>query len=468
MAAAAWRAGLRTATCDGRSRMSDAAARHRLAPDRARRAAAHRGRRVRAHPPAARRCASSGLEPRDRALVTDLVYGTVRMQRALDFMLAAVSNRGIGSLDPPVRAALRLGAYQLLIGVPAHAAVGETVGRRRRARPRLRQRRAARAGAQGPAVPAAGGRDVESIALRTSHPDWIVRMFVDAFGADDAIATLELDNDAAAGDVAREPAAHGIDRGDDRRARRGGRRRAARHARARRAAVAAHRRSRRAARDRRRPRHAPGPGEPGDRRGARSAAGRAHPRSRVGARAARRPPRPSAWRARASSSPPTSIPGGCARCARAAERIGAAVDTVVTDRRRRPSSRRCATARSTGCCSTRRAAGSACCAAGPTRAGACSPSDVRDLAALQRVLLAAAADAVQARRPARLRGVHAVAGGDARHRRVGARRTCPSSSPSRRPPAPWRRSAAARSCCPSDAQTDGMFVLSLTAPRAVT
>ncbi len=69
----------------------------------------------------------SALEPRDRALVTDLVYGTVRMQRALDELLSRVSNRGIASLDPPVRAALRLGAYQLLIGVPAHAAVGETV-----------------------------------------------------------------------------------------------------------------------------------------------------------------------------------------------------------------------------------------------------------------------------------------------------------------------------------------------------
>ncbi len=97
----------------------------------------------------------SRLEPRDRALVTDLVYGTVRMQRALDFMLAAVSNRGIGSLDPPVRAALRLGAYQLLIGVPAHAAVGETVGvvdtrARGFVNGVLRG-----PGAQGPAVPAA-------------------------------------------------------------------------------------------------------------------------------------------------------------------------------------------------------------------------------------------------------------------------------------------------------------------------
>jgi 16S rRNA (cytosine967-C5)-methyltransferase len=136
----------------------------------------------------------SGLEPRDRALVTDFVYGTVRMQRALDFMLAAVSNRGIASLDPQVRAALRLGAYQLLIGVPAHAAVGETVGvvdERARGFANGVLRALAR---KGPPFPLPEGGDVESIALRTSHPDWIVRTFVEAFGTADAIATLELDN----------------------------------------------------------------------------------------------------------------------------------------------------------------------------------------------------------------------------------------------------------------------------------
>ena len=58
---------------------------------------------------------------------------------------------------------------------------------------------------KGPPFPLPEGDDVESIALRTSHPDWIVRRFVDAFGAADAIATLELDNDAAAGHAAREP-----------------------------------------------------------------------------------------------------------------------------------------------------------------------------------------------------------------------------------------------------------------------
>ncbi len=139
---------------------------------------------------------SSGLSARDRALVTDLVYGTVRMQRALDFLLLAVSNRRISSLDPAVRAALRLGAYQLLIGVPAHAAVGETVGvvdARARGFANGVLRALAR---RGPPFPLPTGGDVASIAVRTSHPDWIVQALVDAFGNTDAVATLELDNEA--------------------------------------------------------------------------------------------------------------------------------------------------------------------------------------------------------------------------------------------------------------------------------
>ena len=137
---------------------------------------------------------SSGLSARDRALATDLVYGTVRMQRALDVLLAAVSNRSVASLDPPVRAALRLGAYQLLIGVPAHAAVGETVGlvdARARGFANGVLRALAR---KGPPFRLPASEDIAAVAVRTSHPDWIVAAFMQAFGTADAIATLELDN----------------------------------------------------------------------------------------------------------------------------------------------------------------------------------------------------------------------------------------------------------------------------------
>src|SRR5262245_1360625 len=140
----------------------------------------------------------SGLPARDRALTTDLVYGTVRMQRALDFLLARVANRKLSALDPPVRAAVRLGAYQLLVGVPAHAAVGETVNEvdtRARGFANAVLRSLSRLG---PPFALPDGDDAESIALRTSHPDWIVHTLVDAFGAADAIATLELDNEPPA------------------------------------------------------------------------------------------------------------------------------------------------------------------------------------------------------------------------------------------------------------------------------
>ena len=71
--------------------------------------------------------AACGLDDRDRAFVTDLVYSTVRAERRLDDLIDRASSRPIKRLDAPVRAALRLGAYQLIDGVPAPSAVGETV-----------------------------------------------------------------------------------------------------------------------------------------------------------------------------------------------------------------------------------------------------------------------------------------------------------------------------------------------------
>jgi 16S rRNA (cytosine967-C5)-methyltransferase len=137
----------------------------------------------------------SGLAARDRAFVTGLVAGTVRMQRALDHQLQAVADRDLGALEPRVRAALRLGAYQLLSGVPAHAAVGETVAavpERARGYVNGVLRALARAG---PDWPWPEGDDIVALGVRTSHPDWIVALLVEQFGRDDALATLGLANE---------------------------------------------------------------------------------------------------------------------------------------------------------------------------------------------------------------------------------------------------------------------------------
>ena len=69
--------------------------------------------------------ADSPLDRRDRAFVTELVYGTTRMRRACD---ALVDRFIVKEPSADLRTLLRLGAYQLHVaGVPAHAAVGETV-----------------------------------------------------------------------------------------------------------------------------------------------------------------------------------------------------------------------------------------------------------------------------------------------------------------------------------------------------
>jgi 16S rRNA (cytosine967-C5)-methyltransferase len=137
----------------------------------------------------------SGLDSRDRALVTDLVYGTLRQQGQADYLLATASHRPLPELDPPVRAALRLGAYQLLAGTAAHAAVSATVGALAGWSSPASVARAVpyanavlrRVAALGPAWPWPAGDDPDALAVSTSHPRWIVELlrrdFPDEAGA---------------------------------------------------------------------------------------------------------------------------------------------------------------------------------------------------------------------------------------------------------------------------------------------
>ena len=69
------------------------------------------------------------LDPRDRGLVTELVYGVLRLRGRLDFALEQVSRQPLKRLEAGVLRLLRLGAYQLLEldRVPSHAAVHSSV-----------------------------------------------------------------------------------------------------------------------------------------------------------------------------------------------------------------------------------------------------------------------------------------------------------------------------------------------------
>jgi ribulose-phosphate 3-epimerase/16S rRNA (cytosine(967)-C(5))-methyltransferase len=158
----------RKVACDALVRVEDGAYSHVLLPSMLRR---------------------SKLKARDRAQVTDLVYGTLRARRRLDDLLERVSDRPLRRLDPPVRAALRIGAFQLLQGVAPHAAVSETVEaapRRARGYVNATLRALVRLG---PAWPEPAE---EAVAL--SYPDWLVERLRADLGADDAHGVLVAAN----------------------------------------------------------------------------------------------------------------------------------------------------------------------------------------------------------------------------------------------------------------------------------
>lgn len=69
------------------------------------------------------------LDVRDRALATELVYGTLRLAKFLEARIVKYAPRGLGSLDAHVRAHLLVAAYQILVlsRVPDFAAVDEAV-----------------------------------------------------------------------------------------------------------------------------------------------------------------------------------------------------------------------------------------------------------------------------------------------------------------------------------------------------
>jgi 16S rRNA (cytosine967-C5)-methyltransferase len=135
-------------------------------------------------PPALER---SGLDPRDRRFVTELVYGTTRMRRACDFLV----DRYLA--QPPTgraRNTLRLGAYQVAFaGVPAHAAVSETVAvapKSVRGLVNAVLRKVATDKVHWP-----------DDAVRLSVPDWVLERLTADLGVDDALAALEAMNEPA-------------------------------------------------------------------------------------------------------------------------------------------------------------------------------------------------------------------------------------------------------------------------------
>jgi 16S rRNA (cytosine967-C5)-methyltransferase len=142
------------------------------------------------------RSAAEGLDERERAFAQRLAYGSVQRVRTLDHAIETLGRRPVRKLDPPVRASLRLGAYQLGYADTApHAAVNESVELVRRARleravPFTNAVMRRLAGGIRPLL-----ETLPDGPLKESYPDWIHETFVRVLGEGGALALMRAMNE---------------------------------------------------------------------------------------------------------------------------------------------------------------------------------------------------------------------------------------------------------------------------------
>jgi 16S rRNA (cytosine967-C5)-methyltransferase len=144
------------------------------------------------------------LDPRDRALAMRLAYGAVQRAGTTDHLIEKLARRPPARLDPPVRASLRLGLYELLYldGSPDYAVVADCVelakapGRGGHGLVNAVLRRAAREGPER-LIAGLGESTPAEAAIRHSHPPWIAELWWEALGAEEARALMARDNEPA-------------------------------------------------------------------------------------------------------------------------------------------------------------------------------------------------------------------------------------------------------------------------------
>lgn len=145
----------------------------------------------------------SKLEGRDRGLATELVYGTTRRRAAVDWAIGQVATRPLEQIDPWIRNILREAVYQILYmeRIPHSAAANEAVELAKtyghtgvakfvngvlrnflRKLPELKW-------------PDPAGEDpVGALAIRHSHPEWLVEEWTGRYGQEEAIRLMESSN----------------------------------------------------------------------------------------------------------------------------------------------------------------------------------------------------------------------------------------------------------------------------------
>jgi 16S rRNA (cytosine967-C5)-methyltransferase len=137
-----------------------------------------------------------GLDSRERALAMQLAFGTVQRRLTLDYVIEQLA-RPVAELDARTLAALRLGLYQLVFldGAAPHAVVAESVelakgssGGHKLVNAVLR-----RATREPPVLPS--DDTPAGAAIAHSYPPWLVELWWERFGADEARGLLRAGNE---------------------------------------------------------------------------------------------------------------------------------------------------------------------------------------------------------------------------------------------------------------------------------
>ena len=143
-------------------------------------------------------------DERDRGLLLEIVSGTLRMQAAIDYQLAARARRPLAKLDTAVLRVLRMSAFQLiyLSRLPASAIINDAVELTRRSG------KSSAAGLAN-AVLRSVSRDrdalswppranvAEHLAIVLSHPRWLVDRWLQRYGEQATESWLAFNNEPA-------------------------------------------------------------------------------------------------------------------------------------------------------------------------------------------------------------------------------------------------------------------------------
>lgn len=147
----------------------------------------------------------SNLSDLDKALVTELVYGTLQYLNQMDWIIGQFSSQKIKKIAPWIKNILRMGIYQLMYldHIPPHAIVNEAVKLAKKyghagtvrfvngvLRSIVRQK-------DDISYPDIKQDPIAHIAYKYAHPEWLVQAWVKELGIDETISLCKANNDKA-------------------------------------------------------------------------------------------------------------------------------------------------------------------------------------------------------------------------------------------------------------------------------